>query len=227
MNARMLIPSKYFSPADFDGEVTVTIDAVEMTELEVEGKKGQASTTETRGSIRLREYSKPWVCNVTNTKCLIAMFGEENIEKAWVGKRVTVYAERVMSFGEWTLGVRIKGSPDITSPVSLRLRLRKKKEQVLTMQPTAPKSNGAAPAKPSPPTTTNAPFAATWKSFKAAGMSDEQQFYSLLRQSTGKAKRSELTPDDVPKFNAMLAALTSPAGVDAEPPPPNDADAPF
>lgn len=212
MNARMLIPSKYFSPADFEGEVTVTIDAVEMTELEVEGKKGQPATTETRGSIRLREYPKPWVCNVTNTKCLIAMFGEENIEKAWVGKRVTVYAERVMSFGEWTLGVRIKGSPDIANPVSLRLKLRKKKEQTLTMQPTGrgQAQSGAAPKQ-------LGPNDEMWRDFRSAGFTDANQFKALREKATGKAKVADLVPDDVFKFSEALKALTTPPADDAPP----------
>jgi hypothetical protein len=156
MNAKMLTPSKYFSAADFEGEVTVTIKAVRLEEIEVEAKGGKPAGTEVKGSIELAEYPKAWISNVTNTKCLVAMFGDENIETRWVGKRVTLYIDRVMSFGEWTPGVRIKGSPDIDKPISLRLKLRKKKDQTLTMQRTGAAtsnghSNGNGHAKPPAP----------------------------------------------------------------------------
>lgn len=211
MNARMLIPSKYFTAADFNGETTVTIDSVSFTEVEVEGKKGQPATTETKGSILLREFpGKPWLCNVTNTKCLIAMFGEDDVEKKWPGKRVAVFHERVMSFGEWVLGVRIKGSPDIAAPVSVRLKLRKKKEQVMNMAVTS-----AAGAKPANGKLD--PNAEMWRDYRAAGLSDPKQFAALRANSTGKAKTADLVPDDIFKFAEALKALTAPPPDDAPP----------
>jgi hypothetical protein len=214
MNARMLIPSKYFSCSDFDGEMTITIDRVDFTDLEVEGKNGKAATTERRGALILREFpGKPWVCNVTNTKCLIAMFGEVDAEKNWPGKRVTVYPERVMSFGEWVLGVRVKGSPDLSQPVNVSLKLRKKKAQVLTMQPT-----GAAPAKPSPPKPKpSTPYEEMWKDFRAAGGTNADDFKMLVREAfNGKTK--DFTPDDVLAFSHVLASRNA-APVESEPPP--------
>ena len=219
MNARLLNPSNYFSPADFEGDITAKILEVRLEDVEDEAKGKKR-----KGSILLEGHEKPWLSNVTNTKCLVAMFGDET--DRWKGKRVTLYAERVMAFGEWTLGVRLRGSPDIAQPVSVRIKLRKKKEQVVTMQPSGPRPNGNGTAKPSPPQPST-PYAAMWKSYRASGLTDEAQFKDLIRQSTGKSKGSELTAADVLKFDTMLAALTSPAGMDAEPPPPSDADLPF
>jgi hypothetical protein len=217
LNARMLIPSKYFSPADFEGEMLVTIEKVQFVDLEVEGKGGKAATTETRGSLIIKESPKPWVCNVTNTKCLIAMFGEEDVERRWAGKRVTIYAERVMSFGEWTLGVRIKGSPDITAPVSVRLKLRKKREQVLNMAVTSAAPRAAAHQNGNGTTTPVSPNDAMWRDFRAAGLTDPKQYAALRASSTGKSKVGDLTQDDVFKFSEALKAMTA-ASSDGPPP---------
>ena len=190
------------SAADFEGEPTVTIASVDFTDLEVEGKNGQPSTTERRGALKLAEYpGKPWVSNVTNTKCLIAMFGDENAEKVWPGKRVTLRIERVMSFGEWVPGVRISGSPDLTAPVTVSLKLRKKKAQSLTMQVTGVPKPLPSPPKPTP----SAPYDEMWRQFKAVGLTDPKAFSALVKEATGKSKGFDTA--DVAKFEAALKAI--------------------
>lgn len=213
MNAKMLTPGKTFTAADFTGELTVTITAIQLEDFEVEVKKGQPPKTEKKGTITIAENPKPWVCNVTNCRCLVAMFGDET--DRWIGKRVTVYIERIMSFGEWVPGVRIKGSPDITTPVSVTLKLRKKKEQVLTMQPT-----GARQPQPSPPKSNGkppTPYEEMWRLFKSAGMTDGAQFKSLISDALHKTK--DFTPDDVGLFASAIAGLTGSPPSEPEPPP--------
>lgn len=209
MNAKFLNPSNYFSAAELEAyaiegrDPTFKILGVKMEDVEDANNK-----TKKKGSLTLDGAEKPWLCNVTNTKCLVAMFGDET--DAWIGKRVTLHFERVMAFGEWTLGVRITGSPDIAQPVSVRIKLRKKREQVLTMKVTA-----RAP-QPSPPKPTGAngkpptPYDAMWKSFKAAGRSDAKEFTGFVRDFTGKTKPAEMTAADVLKFDSDLAALLAP-----------------
>lgn len=214
MNARMLNPSSYFSPADFQGEVTAKIIDIKLEDVEEQNGKSKR-----KGSITLEGHDKPWLCNVTNTKCLVAMFGDET--DAWRGKRVTLYAERVMAFGEWTLGVRLRGSPDIAQPVSVRIKLRKKKEHVVTMQPSGPRPNGAQQANPSPPRP-QGPYAEMWKDYRAAGQTDEPAFKALVKSATGKSTPRDLVPDDVLKFSAALASLLAPPPALAL-----DEDAPF
>jgi hypothetical protein len=140
MNFKLLNPSKYLSGADLKGDTLVTIKRIDLEEMEGENDKKQ-----TKGLFTLVEFEKPWLANVTNATCIAAMFGDETDK--WLGKRVVVGPERVMAFGKWELGVRVRGSPDLAAPVTVRLKLRKKKEQVLTMLPTkAPGTNGAKPA---------------------------------------------------------------------------------
>lgn len=210
MNARMLIPSKYFTAAAFEGEAVVTIESVSFTDVEVEGKNGKPPTSETKGSLMLKEFpGKPWLCNVTNTKCLIAMFGEEDAEKRWLGKRVAVHQERVMSFGEWVPGVRIHGSPDITAPVSVSLKLRKKKAQVLTMQPTArtvaAPQNGNGHAKP-PITTVTFGEKQGWKDKPIASF-DSATLNKIYEEGLSWVVRTENASPNEPWLPGVRACL--------------------
>jgi hypothetical protein len=216
MNARQLTPSKFFTAADFTGEITVTIKSIDFEDVEVEAKNGQPAKTERKGALWLVEHDKPWLCNVVNTKCIAAMFGDDDVEKRWPGKRLTLYIDRVMSFGQWVPGVRIKGSPDISQPVSVSLRLRKKREQTLTMQPTGAKSPQPSPPKPDKPRT---PYDEMWKDFKASGLSDPAEFKTLVREAfNGKTK--DFTSDDVLAFSAVLASRTAAPPSEPEAPPP-------
>ncbi len=149
MNFKLLNPSKYLSGVDLPADATFTIKAVSLSDLE-----GENGKTERRGTIALLETDKPWLSNVTNSKCLAAMFGDET--DRWVGKRVVVFQERVLAFGEWVPGVRVRGSPDLAAPVSVSVKLRKKKTQTLTMLKTGAGANGAAKpaAAPAGPVTT-------------------------------------------------------------------------
>lgn len=206
MNAKILNPSAFFGVADFEGEATVRITGVKMEDVEEGNNK-----TKRKGALVLEGTDKLWLCNVTNVRCLVAMFGEET--DAWIGKRVTVYPERVMAFGEWTLGVRLRGSPDIAKPVSVKLKLRKKKEQVLTMQPTGARQPQPSPPKSGPPT----PYEEMWKDFKASGLADPKEFQALVRAAfNGKTK--DFTRDDVLAFSSVLAARNAPVEPEAPPP---------
>lgn len=211
MNAKFLNPSNYFSAAELEAcaiagrEPTFKILAVALEDVE-----DQNNRTKKKGSLTLEGADKPWLCNVTNARCLVAMFGEET--DRWLGKRVTLHPERVMAFGEWTLGVRVSGSPDITAPVSVRIKLRKKKEQILTMKPT-----GTATAKPSPPKPPPGPYDEMWRDWKAAGFKDPTEFKTAVREATGKG--TGWVADDVFKFAEMLRVRVASAnGVDAPPP---------
>lgn len=218
MNAKLLNPSNYFGAGDLLAlGTTFEIASVRLEDVEEEGKKGEPAKTKKKGSILLKGADKWWLCNVTNTKCLVAMFGDETDQ--WIGKRVTLHEERVLSFGEWVPGVRVTGSPDITAPVSVRMKLRKKKEQVLTMQPTGAKSPKPTPPKP------DDHYGAMWRDYKAAGQSDQHAFKALVKSATGKM--TGFAPDDVFKFSEALKALLSPPASPDDPPPPSDADAPL
>lgn len=172
MNAKLLNPSKFLSGTDLPVDTTFTIKAITIEDIE--NDKGKVDR---KGQFILAEADKPWLANVTNTKCLIAMFGDET--DRWLGKRVTLFAERVQAFGEWHLGARVRGSPDITSPVSVRVKLRKKKEQVMTLVPTG--GQRPAPTPPAPPTVVTFGKQQGWKDKPIASF-DSQQLSAIVEE---------------------------------------------
>lgn len=202
MNAKFLNPSNYFGAPELALGPTFKIVGIKLEDVENDKGKSQR-----KGSITLEGIEKPWLSNVTNTKCLVAMFGDET--DRWIGKRVTLHEERVMSFGEYVPGVRVSGSPDITAPVSVSIKLRKKKAQTITMQVT-----GTATPRPTPPGPV-APRVAMWNLWKSSGQTDGKAFWALVRTATGKGDEKQLTAADVPLFEAAMRR--SP---DDDPPPP-------
>jgi len=166
MHFKLLNPGKYLGAADFESpdwkhgkEPTLTIRKVVLEQMEGEAPKGPdgkpmgEAPKEMKGMISVDESPKGWLMNVTNARCLAAMFGNET--NSWIGKRVALHCEQVMSFGEWVPGVRIHGSPDLAADVAVTIKMRKKKTQTITLKKLGAahtKSNGAP--KVYPPTGT-------------------------------------------------------------------------
>ena len=142
MNYKLLNPSKYVSAIDFQGrDVTVTIKAVRLEELEDEsgGKKA-------KGIVSLIGTKKEWVMNVTNAEALKQMFGPDT--DGWIGKRATLFPaphtdQRTKEKG---VCIRVRGSPDITKPITYMLKLKMKKPQQVTLIPTGGPTQGQRPA---------------------------------------------------------------------------------
>lgn len=138
MDASLLHPSRFLKAAEFKGkDVTYTVRAVEIEELESDdGKK------KTKGIMSFVETGKQLVINRTNSDCFKAMFGRETDN--WVGKRVTFWpAPYFDSFSkEHMVAVRVRGSPDITAPVSATIKLARKKATTVTMQKTGGVAQG-------------------------------------------------------------------------------------
>ncbi len=133
--------SEHLEACDLDGKaVTITIKAVSSTEM-----KAEDGSQESKGVIHFEGKKKTtWVYPVTVGHCLSAMFGEN--DDGWIGKRVTIHSEKVESFGETVDAIRPLGSPDISAPIRLRVRMGRKKV-TLTMNPTGkPRTTGSAPA---------------------------------------------------------------------------------
>ena len=132
MHVDLLNPSRFLKAAEFHGEdVTFTIADVELQELERED-----NSKERKGLMSFRETPKLLVLNRTNAKCIAAMFGNET--DAWRGKRVTFFPAPMKDpfSGEQITAIRVRGSPDITQPVSATIKLRKRKAQTMTMRNT-------------------------------------------------------------------------------------------
>ena len=136
MHFKKRFPSEHLEAADLDGRtVTITIDAVESTTVNADDGSGKA-----KGLIRFKGKTKTtWVFPVTVGYCLAAMFGED--DSTWIGKRVTIRAEKVDAFGEIVEAVRPVGSPDINKPITFKVRQGRKRVQktmVPTGKPAAP-----------------------------------------------------------------------------------------
>ena len=90
------------------GEVTLTIDRVELVER-LEYLNGN---TETNAKLLyFTETEKPLTLCVTNIKALIRICGNTKA-KEWHGKRVVVVAKKVKAFGRLVDAVRIIGADE-------------------------------------------------------------------------------------------------------------------
>lgn len=77
-----------------------------------------------------------WVMNKTNAYCLFRMFGGD--PHTWVGKRIVLYGQPGVWFGEKGEAIRVYGSPDIAEDLPITLRfLRKKKDRNMVMKRTS------------------------------------------------------------------------------------------
>lgn len=98
--------SKFLKSEDVEaagGELTMTISKIERKEYEDNGKK------EVKGVLSFLEDERQLSLNVTNTNVLITMYGASGIDKAWVGKKVTLYVDPNVSFsGKIVKGLRIR-----------------------------------------------------------------------------------------------------------------------
>lgn len=73
-------------------------------------------------------------CKTTGHSCA-AMFGED--DDGWIGKRITLYADPNVRFGsEQVGGIRVAGSPDITKPLTVRIKFPKKRAFEVQLVPT-------------------------------------------------------------------------------------------
>jgi hypothetical protein len=143
MNWKLMFKGDYmaaieFGNRQFGGEIA----SVKLCKLE-----GDDGRQKEKGVVYFKGNDKGWVLCKTNAMCLAAMFGEDTT--TWVGKRVTLYATMVSVGKEKQPGIRVKGSPDLTKPIPVTIKLPRKKAFTVTMQPTG--KGGAAPVpEPAP-----------------------------------------------------------------------------
>ncbi len=98
--------SKFLKSEDIEaagGEVTLTISKIERKEYEDNGKK------EIKGVLSFSDDDRQLSLNVTNTNILIGMYGASGIDKAWIGKQVTLYVDPNVAYaGKIVKGLRIR-----------------------------------------------------------------------------------------------------------------------
>jgi hypothetical protein len=83
--------SPYIGHWDLNGaDVVVTIASVKPGT--VEGEKGRKDK---KAIVQLKEFKKPWACNITNCKTIAGMYGQ-HVEQ-WVGKQVALFEDTTKS----------------------------------------------------------------------------------------------------------------------------------
>lgn len=130
MNYDQRHPSRFIKAGEFAGKpVTLTITSVAMEDLESEDGSVKAAPI-----VGFKETKRLWRMNATNDQCISAMFGPD--DEKWVGKRVTLVPEDDTSgLSDSGQCIRVKGSPDIKSPVKVQVRLPRRKPKERTLIP--------------------------------------------------------------------------------------------
>jgi hypothetical protein len=125
---------------------TLTISAVIVTELERE--EGEEKTLETAGIVRFRETQREWVLNITNSRCMIAMWGTD--PQAAVGHRITLYPTST-KLGKLDVdAIRVWGSPELDKDVVIEVALPRKRPLKVTLHAVRGKALDPTVAQPEP-----------------------------------------------------------------------------
>jgi len=152
MDYEVLFPGRFLKAADLKGQdVTVAIKSIAAEEID--GKE--------KAVISFEGAKKQMVCNRTNAESIKLMFGRET--NNWIGKRITLYPLTMkdpFSDGD-TIALRVRGSPDISQPMSAEVK-RGRKTIKVSVKPTGqraapPKGNGGGGNGVKPPATTPPP----------------------------------------------------------------------
>lgn len=130
--------------AEHLGTTTPTVTIADVRKEDVADDKG---VLKSKAVVHFKDTPRGWILNRTNALSIAAMFGVETT--AWTGKRLTLYAAEVQLGKERTMGVRVKGSPDIEKDVTFELRLPRKKAQSVRLQKTGGKAQAPA-SEPAP-----------------------------------------------------------------------------
>lgn len=135
-----LYPSRFLKASDLKGQdVTKTIKSVMIEEL------GEGSQAKAKCVITFENAKKQWVVPRTCGEALKAMFGSKDVDRTWPGKRVTLFAKVVDSFGGEVEAVRVRGSPDISKRITLSVQRGQKTIRV-DVVPTGLQSKAATAA---------------------------------------------------------------------------------
>lgn len=137
-----LYAGRFLKAGNLDGKkVTLTIKDADREKLEEEDGKKKA-----KAIISFEETELELVACKTNGLCLKGMFGPSL--SGWIGKKVTLFPDTWN--GEPC--IRIFGSPHLTAPLPVQIKLPRRKTVTRTMQPTGRQrpDNGEVPADEEP-----------------------------------------------------------------------------
>lgn len=200
MDASALTPGQFIKAADLGVSMpknpTLTIKSAAIEEM-ASLKPGSAEKTVEKGVIFFEETKRGWVMNKTNVECLKALFGART--EGWIGKRVTLKTEPTNTGP----GIRVLGSPDISTNVVAIVRLPRKKPITMVLQPTGGK------AKPRSQRPEDVAFRAAIKAEIDAGSGQDEVMLLLggrLSDDVPEAERAEF----LEKVKALRAPPPAP-----------------
>jgi hypothetical protein len=156
MDWRAAFKGQFIKAVEFGGkEPTLTISDAKLVKVEDEKTKKEKDKL----VIFFREIDRGWIPCKTACFCVSAIAGS-NDTATWAGKRLTLFCDPAVQFGSLTVeGVRVKGSPDLTRPIDVTIRLPKKKPFIAHLVPTGKGKasqephvdNGSVETEASPP----------------------------------------------------------------------------
>lgn len=200
MNADLLVPSKFmvsreFGTGNIPREPLVTIDSVGM----------EKQDKEDWGMLSFREpWAKKLKVNATLKKCLKVMFGSDT--DRWIGKRILLYGKPGYYFGEEGTAVRIKGSPDISIPITVEMKkFGSRDKDKYEIKPTGPQ---AAPRDQ--PASASTPW---WDKLKKVAAEKSITDDRLKAITKRVMKRDKLSPSEITEadFAEVCAAIVKEA----------------
>jgi len=115
-----LYPNRFLKAGLIQGTPTFTIQDVYLDVLKGDDEKDQK-----KGIVKFSDSEFELTLNKTNGICLREMFGKEL--KNWIGKRVTLCAEKAQFGKEKVDAVRVYGSPDIDRDLNAVIQLPRRK----------------------------------------------------------------------------------------------------
>ena len=133
-----LFPGRFLKAGLFKGKsVTLTISDIDLEALPQDNGKDRE-----RGVVSFNETKMQLALNSTNGQCIKAMFGRKPLD--WIGKKVTFKPEKDRFGKEVVDAIRVEGSPDITAPLDVEIRMPRKKPKNRRLVPTG-KAAGKGP----------------------------------------------------------------------------------
>jgi hypothetical protein len=132
-----LNPGDYISGAEMEKPVTMTITGIERVDFEKEDGDGH----EKRGVMSFSETERRFVLNKTNIALLAAMWSTPD---ASIGHKVTIGPEQVQFGAETVTGIRVLGSPELEAPLTVMVKLPRRKPLKRTLTPTLGAGRSAA-----------------------------------------------------------------------------------
>lgn len=129
---KLLDPSIYLGPADFDTDRTVKISRVAREKKPArDGEKEETGVMLYITGKDGAEYPRPLPVRTTMLWVVSTLHGPD-IE-AWVGKELTLYRTTCLSFGDVEECVRIRVPPEMDRKIAARLKKRKASAKTWSM----------------------------------------------------------------------------------------------